>query len=273
MNVNISPDAPQAFQKQQPQDAQGNPVTDNQQQIVNVIFNPGIGTYDVQSDTGPSFATRRQEAFNALTQIAAQNKEFMNIGGDLLWKVADFPEAQELARRWRKIIPPNITGDAPNPQQEALMHQAANHIQQLQAQLTDLVQQVKDKSEDQRIKRLQLDLDLKTATAEQARLDYDAETKRVVALGNSGPAISVEQIQPVLRQLLAGMASNGELVYSAKGVHEGGTVPGNPEAPPGQGEASEDSLEGVPGSRQAPDGKHYVQNKNGQWLEVQPGNA
>jgi hypothetical protein len=70
----------------------------------------------VQSDTGPSFATRRQEAFNALTQIAAQNKEFMGVAGDILWKVADFPEAQVLAQRWRSIIPPNILGDAPNPQ-------------------------------------------------------------------------------------------------------------------------------------------------------------
>jgi hypothetical protein len=245
MDVTISPDAPQAYNKVPSPD--GQPEMDNQQQIVSVIFNPNVGTYDVQSDTGPSFATRRQEAFNALTQIAAQNKEFMNIGGDLLWKVADFPEAQELARRWRKVIPPNITGDAPNPQQEQLMHQAADHIQQLTAELQTLTKQVQDKEEDQRIKRLQLDLDLKKATAEQARLDYEAETKRVVALGNSGPGISQEQIQPVLKELLAGMVANGELVWKAPGVGEGGTPITLPDAQQGDGEGTpEPSLSAPP---------------------------
>ena len=272
MNVTMDPNADQAFQKQP--DPNGQPDMDNQQQIVNIIFNPSVGTYDVQSDTGPSFATRRQEAFNALTQIAAQNKEFMNIGGDLLWKVADFPEAQELARRWRKIIPPNITGDAPNPQQEQLMHQASDHIQQLTAQLQALTKQVQDKEEDQRIKRLQLDLDLKKATAEQSRLDYEAETKRVVALGNSGPAISVEQIQPVLKHLLAGMLANGELVMSAPGIGEGGTPIEAPETSQGganeAGEASEQpSLPDVPGSKLGPDGTHYAPDGKGGWLEVQ----
>jgi hypothetical protein len=55
-----------------------------------IIFNPNVGTYDVQSDTGPSFATRRQEAFNALTQIAAQNKEFMGIAGDIFGRLRTF---------------------------------------------------------------------------------------------------------------------------------------------------------------------------------------
>jgi hypothetical protein len=200
----------------------------------------------------------------------------MNIGGDLLWKVADFPEAQELARRWRKIIPPNVTGDAPNPQTEALMHQASDHIQQLTAQLQAMAKKVEDKEEEQRIKRLQLDLELKKATAEQARLDYEAETKRVVALGNSGPGISVEQIQPVLKELLSGMVRNGELVWKAPGIGEGGTPIALPEAPSPAGEGDEegdqgeqDSLPGVPGSRLAPDGNHYVPGANGQFVQVE----
>ena len=279
MNVTIDPNAPQAMQKLAPPQNQM-PPTDNTQQIIEVIFNPNVGMYDVQSDVGPSYATRRQEAFNALTQIAAQNKEFMNIAGDILWKVADFPEAQVLAQRWRKIIPPNVTGDAPNPQTEQLMHQASDHIQQLTAQLADLAKQVKDKEEDQRIKRLQLDLELKKETAQQARLDYEAETKRVVALGNSGPAISVEQIQPVLRQLLSGMVANGEVIMNAPGPHQGGTpitlpaLSNGQQMPTQQGgsnvQLGGDSLPDVPGSRQAPNGQHYVQNANGEWLEVEP---
>jgi hypothetical protein len=283
MDVTIDPNAKEAFQKAQSMDQEGNPDTDNSQQIIKVVFNPNVGMYDVQSDTGPSFATRRQEAFNALTQIAAQNKEFMNIGGDLLWKVADFPEAQELARRWRKIIPPNITGDAENPKTEALMHQASDHIQMLTAQLADLAKQVKDKEEDQRIKRLQLDLELKKATAQEARDDYEAETKRLTAVGNSGPGISVEQIQPIVKQIIRGMLNAGDPAGLAgelahlPGILEGGT-PIEPVASAneaGEGDANQqqpeqDSLPGVPGSRQASDGKHYVKSANGGYAEVAP---
>lgn len=253
MDVTIDPNAQQPFEKIN----QDEPQTDNAQQIAQIIFNPSVGTYDVQSDTGPSFATRRQEAFNALTQIAAQNKEFMGIAGDILWKVADFPEAQVLAQRWRKIIPPNITGDAPNPQQEQMMHAASDKIEQQLALIAQQQKELEDKDRELSIKEKEADIRLREAIATQARLDYDAETKRVVALGNSGPGISVEQIQPVLKELLAGMVSNGELVYNAKGPHEGGTS------------VEEDSIPDIPGSRKAPDGRHYVSNGKGGYLEVQ----
>ena len=271
MNVKIDPNAEQSFQKQPTQNADGNPETDNQQQIVNIIFNPGVGTYDVQSDTGPSFATRRQEAFNALTQIAAQNKEFMNIGGDLLWKVADFPEAQELARRWRKIIPPNITGDAPNPQQEQMMHAAADKIEQQLALIAKQQQEIEDKNRELAVKERQIALDEKRVAVEQQRLDYEAETKRVTALGNSGPGISVEQIQPVLKELLAGMVANGELIFKAPGPHEGGTPIALPEAPNEAGGATGEGNEQppIPGAQKAPDGKWYTKGANGGYLEVQ----
>ena len=50
MNVTIDPNAKQAFQKK----SQGQEL-DNNQQIIDIIFNPNVGMYDVQSDTGPSF--------------------------------------------------------------------------------------------------------------------------------------------------------------------------------------------------------------------------
>jgi hypothetical protein len=235
MNVTIDPNHDQPFTKVDK--GQQEPDTDNTQQIIDIIFNPNVGKYAVQSDTGPSFATRRQEAFNALTQIAAQNKEFMGIAGDILWKVADFPEAQVLAQRWRKIIPPNITGDAPNPQLEQAMHQAADKIEQQLALIAQQQKELADRSEEFRIKHLQLDLDLKKATAEQSRLDYDAETKRLTAAGNAGPGISIEQIQPIVEQLVRGMLNAGAPgpgdEIDLPGPHNGGT-PIEPPEPLGE---------------------------------------
>lgn len=240
INLTIDPEAKHAFQKLVPDNQD---PSSTEPSIVNIIFNPNIGQYTVQSDTGPSFATRRQEAFNALTQIAAQNKEFMNIAGDILWKVADFPEAQVLAQRWRRIIPPNILGDTPNPQLTEAMQQASAKIEQQLAIIAKQTKELADKGRELDIKEREITLREKEAAVEQQRLDYDAETKRVTALGNSGPGISQEMILPVVKQLLMGMVANGELqdkILNAPGPHEGGEPITLPEPP----EGSEEGLNG-----------------------------
>ena len=203
LNVNIDPNAPEGYKEVD--NPQALSEIDKNKKMTEVIFNPNFGLYDIQSDSGPSYATRRTEAFDALTQIAAQNKEFMNIGGDLLWKVADFPEADILAERWRKVIPPNITGDGLDPEIENVMQKASAQIEQLTAQLTEATKKLTDKEREQDLRAQELLLKEKQVAVEQQRLDYEAETKRLVALGNSGPAVSVEQIQPLVAQLVRGM--------------------------------------------------------------------
>jgi len=208
MKLIIDPEAQQSMQKLVP-DQNQDPSLPNLP--VEIIFNPSVGKYAVMSDNGPSFATRRQDAFNALTQIAAQNKEFMNVAGDILWKVADFPEAQVLAARWRRIIPPNVTGDAPNPQLTEAMQQASQKIEQQLAIIAQQTKEIADKDRDLDRKDRELELRAKEISVTQQRLDYEAENKRLAALGNSGPAVTPEQIQPVLKQLLKEMLASGNI--------------------------------------------------------------
>lgn len=87
------------------------------------VLNPNIGTYDVVVDVGPAYATRRQEAFAAMSQIMAHNDELMSKAGDLLFKAADFPMAQDIAERLNRAIPPQLLGKGPDPQLQAAMEQ------------------------------------------------------------------------------------------------------------------------------------------------------
>jgi len=272
MNVTIDPNADQALQKISPE---GEIPTDNSQQMVDLIFNPNVGIYDVIADTGPSFATRRQEAFNALTQIAAQNEQFMGIAGDILWKVADFPEAQVLAQRWRKIIPKNITGDGIDPVIEQTMNQAAQQIEQQLAVIAKLNQDLEDKNRELSIKEAAQELAWTKTGVEQIREDFKALTDRLGAVGNAGPGISVQQLQPIIRATLMEILQAGgpgadtpDELEQLEGMHNGGEPVGLPEG----AADDQDSLPDVPGSRQAADGKHYVQ-KNGQYHEVVKPNA
>lgn len=248
---------------------------DKKQQITKMIFNPNVGMYDVQSEVGPSFATRRQEAFNALTQIAAQNKEFMGIAGDILWKVADFPEAQVLAERWHRVIPPNITGDAPDPAAEQAMQEASAKLEQQLAVIAQQSKELADKDRELDIREKEQDRMWREAAARESRADYEAETKRLVALGNSGPALSREQIEPVVRQLLEAMLRAGspsdvdeiDIDQISKGLSKGGTpIDASLEAEPGEGEEPEEPP--MEGARKGRDGKWYVQQGN-QWFMVQ----
>lgn len=272
MNVTIDPNAEQALQKV----PNGDEIPqDNNQEIVNLIFNPNVGIYDVQSDVGPSFATRRQEAFNALTQIAASNEQFMGIAGDILWKVADFPEAQVLAQRWRKIIPKNITGDGIDPVIEQTMDAAAQQIEMQLGRIAQLEQDLANKEREFAIKESAQALAWTKTGVQEIRADFDALTKRLTSIGNAGPGISVEQLQPIIRQTIMELLQAGgpgadtpEELENLRGMDEGGEPIGLPSGPADD----VDSLPDVPGSRQAADGRHYVQ-RNGQYHEVVKPNA
>lgn len=232
MNVTIDPTAEKAVERLPNQNADM-----TAQQTVEIIFNPNVGNYAVQSDIGPNFATRRQEAFNALTQIAAQNKDFMNIAGDVLWKVADFPEAQVLAQRWRRIIPPNVLGDAPNPQIDQTLQEAATKIEDQLRIIAEQQQELENKDRELTIKEREVAIKEKNGNADHIdrmldniREDYKALSQRITAIGNAGPMFSLEQVQPLIKQAIfeaLNQVNNETAAVSAiselPGVNEGGT--------------------------------------------------
>ena len=180
--VQIDPNAQRAHQPTQ--DPNQEP---DENQLVSAIFNPNVGRYEIESDTGPGYATRRQEAFNAMTQIAAQDKGFLEKAGDLYWKAADFPMADELAERYANTIPASVKGKGPPPEVQQLQGQ----LQQAQDAIVKLTQQLNDKEKEINIKA------------------FDSESKRITALGNSGPAITPDQIQPLIRQTLIEILTGG----------------------------------------------------------------
>jgi len=92
--VQIDPDAAEAHMVQQKGAA------------IERIFNPRIGTYEVISDVGPSYATQRQETFNAIIEILKFAPDLAAKIGDILMKVADFPLSDELAERLKPGLPP-----------------------------------------------------------------------------------------------------------------------------------------------------------------------
>ncbi len=108
--------------------------------IERVLNDLSVGRYDVTVDTGPSFATKRQEAAAAMVEVAGTNPAVMQYAGDLFFKNQDWPGAQEIAERLKRTIPPQILGDQAEqpqlpPEIQAQMAQMGQMIQGLQAEL------------------------------------------------------------------------------------------------------------------------------------------
>ncbi len=260
MNVTIDPNAPQALQEIPTEEK------DKDEKIKELVFNPNVGNYDIQADTGPSYATRRMEAFNALTQIAANNKDFMNIGGDLYFKVADFPEADILAQRYRRAIPPNILGEGPDAQTEAMMTEAGDQIENLSQLAQQQAKELADKDREFKIREHDLLLKVTEAESRENREDYKAYSDRVSKLGNSGPAFSLEQIQPLIQQAIKDILGEANLNDEViKGLGNGGGTPIEPVKDQINGEGEEAPVEGA---RKAKDGQWYVE-REGQFYRVE----
>lgn len=172
--LEIDPQAPQALQEFK----FGEQITR--------VFNPNVGEYEVEVDVGPAYATRRQEAFNAIQLILTQSPDLVGMIGDLLFKSADFPMADQIAQRLRRAVPPNILGEGPSPQEQELKAQLDSTNMMLQQFSQEMAK-----------------MDLKLAGKEQLRdIDaFNAETKRMDTLMKAG-ALDQSALKDLVRQLV-----------------------------------------------------------------------
>jgi Phage P22-like portal protein len=73
------------------------------------------GTYDVRVKVGPSYATRRAEAADSMLQFIQAVPQAAGVAADLVARNMDWPGAGEIARRLQRMLPPQISGEAPPP--------------------------------------------------------------------------------------------------------------------------------------------------------------
>ena len=102
------------------------------------------GTYDVRVKIGPSYATRRAEAADSMLQFIQAVPQAASIAGDLVARNMDWPGADEIAERLKRMLPPQVTGQTPpldvqiaqvqqQAYQEALAQAHLNRVQGLAA--------------------------------------------------------------------------------------------------------------------------------------------
>jgi len=113
---------------------------------VQKIYNLGVGKYDVTVVAGPSFSTRRTEAAVEMKDLMARSPEMMQIAGDLMVKNLDWPGADDIAKRLKLMLPPQIQQQEDQDDPGAAQAEAAVNqmLDQIEPQMQQLQQQAQE---------------------------------------------------------------------------------------------------------------------------------
>jgi hypothetical protein len=182
-------------------------IVDQEGVLIEKIYNPAVGKYDVRVITGPGYATKRQEALESMAQLLQGNPQLWQVAGDLFVKNMDWPGAQDLAKRFKKTIDPKVLADeddpalaAANQQMEAMAAEMENMFQMLQ--------NVNQSMEAREMQIKQFEADIKA---------YSAETQRISAVQ---AGMSPEQIQDIVMGTIAAAMDTGDLIGGAPQMPE-----------------------------------------------------
>ena len=183
-------------------------IRDQMGALIEKVYNPSVGTYDVMVTTGPGYMTKRQEALDAMSMILQSNPQLWTVAGDLFIKNMDWPGAQEMAARFKKILDPKVLSEGDqSPEMMAAQQQLEAMTQELN-RMTDIISNVQDSV-------AQREVDIKEY---KAQVDaYDAETKRISAVQQG---MTPEQIQDIVMGTIAAALDTGDLIGGAPEMRE-----------------------------------------------------
>lgn len=188
--VKLNPDQPEAVKK----------IVDQDGIVIEKVYNPSVGIYDVVATTGPGYMTKRQEALEAMAQILQGNPELWKVAGDLFVKNMDWPGAQEMSKRLAKTIDPKLISDTDeDPALQAAQQQIEAMGKEMEG-MHQMLQNVGQSIEMQDLERKDFEAQIKL---------FDAETKRLAAVQAS---MTPDQIQDIVLGTVHGMMVNGDLV-------------------------------------------------------------
>lgn len=167
--------------------------------VIEKIYNPGVGKYDVCVSTGPSYMTKRQESMEAMSQILQGNPNLWSVAGDLFVKNMDWPGAEEMAARLAKTIDPKLLSDQDDPALQAANQQIEAMGKEME-QMHQMLQNVSKSMEAQDQRRQDFESQIKA---------FDAETKRISAVQ---AGMTPDQIQDIVMGTIAAAMDTGDLI-------------------------------------------------------------
>jgi hypothetical protein len=195
--VKLNPDQPEAVKKIMQDDI-----------LIEKIYNPSVGKYDVVVATGPGYATKRQEALEAMAQLLQGNPQLWQVAGDLFVKNMDWPGAQEMAKRFAKTIDPKLMEDGDKSPELQMAEQQMQAMGQEMEQMHQMIQNVGKSIEVQEQQRKDFEAEVKM---------YEAETKRIAAVQ---AGMTEQQIQDIAMGVVAAAMESQDMMNQMPEMRE-----------------------------------------------------
>lgn len=180
--------------------------------VSRVVNDLTVGKYDVTITAGPSYTTQRQEAAEAMTQMAQSWPKLMDIAGDKVIANMDWAGAQDIADRIKKTLPPGLADQEEGEQQPQIPPEVQQQMQQM----------------DQTIQQMSAELDKANAGTEKARIAADASIE--VAKINAQGRMDTEELKGMIAMLVQRMPPPPALVDAA--MQSGSPPQQPPDKPP-----------------------------------------
>lgn len=169
------------FGQSQNQDMQeGEGEQENEGFNLNRIYDISVGKYDVVVDTGPSYTSKREEAATQMSEMIRVFPQIMQVAGDLLFKSFDWPGAEDISKRLKTMLPPQLQGQNPElMQMQQQMQQMQGEFQAQMQQMQEQLQQAGQEAEKARLQAESLKTD-KLIEEDRLKIDaFNAETNRL----------------------------------------------------------------------------------------------
>lgn len=162
-------------------------MTENGQVIVNDLTK---GKFNVRVAVGPNYATKRQETAESMMQFIQAFPPAAQVAGDLIAKSMDWPDADKIAERLKKMLPPGMA-EIEDPEEQAMAQQQAMQAQQQQQQQQAMGQEAAMLQ----LRELNAKADKAEADAQTAHFNAQKAQLELAAMG--GQLVPVNQITPV----------------------------------------------------------------------------
>lgn len=150
-----------------------------------------VGKYEAVVTVGPSYASMRAEAQDAMVQFGQSWPKLMDLAGDKVVKAMNWPGAEDIAERIKRAIPKEVLG--PKDLEEGEQMPLPPEVQQELAQMKQLIEELQGEADANHAK----------VTAEQIRKEaiieaahIGAESRKDVEEIKGWVKMLVEQMQP-----------------------------------------------------------------------------
>lgn len=156
------------------------------------------GRYDVRITVGPAYATRKQEAAEGMLEFAAKVPA-AQAAADIIAEMQEWPEADRVAKRIKKTLPPNLLDDDEQEQPDPAQMQAKQAaMQQEQAQAQMMMRKAEADIREAEAKAAKAEAEAQKATIEVAQMtgQIDAIIQQQVQAAVANTVAQLMQAQP-----------------------------------------------------------------------------